>query len=173
MRLCFYVPSGRQTAGMEAHSYKDFSNENTRGFLITMKTICLAACHCLDNLSLHRIGAQNPSLEKQSLSMTEKRQSSGKSNMARWCSLSVPRCIAIQLEMRNSRCLYKIFMLFLSQNTSPLFFISHFSSFSVIPLSIETLSQNSVEKRFDFVFFFFLESLEGHAIYRQNTQVIG
>ena len=49
---------------------------------------------------------------------------------------------------------YKIFMLFFLRNSSPLFFISRFSSFSVISVSVD---KNLAEKRLEFVVYFILK----------------
>ena len=61
---------------------------------------------------------------------------------------------------------YEIFMFFFQQNSSPLFFISPSSSFSVIHVSVDI--ENNLEKDSTWLMCFLSKSPGGHAFSRQK-----
>ena len=72
-----------------------------------------------------------------------------------------------------SQCHYKIFMFLFQQNWSPLFFISHSSSSSVIQVNVhlQTLKLSQKKELALLLLFFISISQAGYAIYCQNREV--
>ena len=66
---------------------------------------------------------------------------------------------------------YKIFMFFFQRNFSPLFFVSHSSSFSVIHVNVDIKIKS--KERVGFVVVVFISKSPGNfVIYRRNAQVL-